>query len=94
MKVRGGAIASQRQVALQLTGRDASAGPPDQCHGPGVCNPATGAWAQGGAIYGPNGGAGAFSAYNPSTGSYAHGSAVWGPDGASGNASCTAVCEY
>ena len=47
----------------------------------------TGAWAHGGAIYGPNGGAGAFSAYNPTTGSYAHGSAVWGPDGASGNAS-------
>ena len=50
-------------------------------------NPQTGAWAQGGAIYGPNGGAGAFSAYNPSTGSYAHGSAAWGPDGAAGQAS-------
>jgi hypothetical protein len=50
-------------------------------------NSATGAWAQGGAIYGPYGGAGAASAYNPTTGSYAHGSAVWGPDGASGNAS-------
>jgi hypothetical protein len=40
-------------------------------------NPATGAWARGGAVYGPYGGAGAFSAYNPSTGSYARGSASW-----------------
>jgi len=50
-------------------------------------NPTTGSWARGGAIYGPNGGIGAFLAYNPSAGSYAHGSAVRGPDGASGNAS-------
>ena len=50
-------------------------------------NSTTGAWARGGAVYGPYGGAGAFSAYNASTGSYAHGSAVWGPDGAAGNAS-------
>ena len=37
----------------------------------------TGASGAGGAIYGPNGGAGAFSYYNPSNGSYAHGSAAW-----------------
>jgi hypothetical protein len=47
----------------------------------GAYNPATGAWAHGAAVYGPYGGAGAWSAYNPATGTYAHGSAVWGPDG-------------
>ena len=50
-------------------------------------NTATGAWVRGGAVYGPYGGAGAWSAYNPSTGSYAHGSAAWGPNGGSANAS-------
>lgn len=40
-------------------------------------NSTTGAWAHGGAVYGPYGGAAGFSAYNPSTGSYARGSASW-----------------
>ncbi|HEY5301988.1 MAG TPA: hypothetical protein VIJ55_15030 [Acetobacteraceae bacterium] len=50
-------------------------------------NTASGAWVRGGAVYGPNGGAGAWSAYNPSTGSYAHGSAAWGNGSGSANAS-------
>ena len=49
-------------------------------------NSATGAWARGGAVYGPYGGVGAASVYNPATGSYAHGSAAWGPGGGSANA--------
>ena len=49
-------------------------------------SPATGAWARGGAVYGPNGGVAGFNAYNPSTGSYAHGSASWGAYGGSANA--------
>jgi hypothetical protein len=50
-------------------------------------NTATGTWARGGAVYGPYGGAGAFSAYNPATGTYAHGAATWGPYGGSAHAS-------
>jgi hypothetical protein len=46
-------------------------------------NSASGTWARGGTVYGPYGGAGAWSAYNPQTGAYAHGSAVWGPNGGS-----------
>ena len=45
------------------------------------------AWAHGAAVYGPYGGAGAWSAYNPTTGTYAHGSAAWGPNGGTANAS-------
>jgi hypothetical protein len=48
---------------------------------------ATGTWTRGGAVYGPYGGAGAFSAYNPATGAYAHGTAAWGPYGGSAHAS-------
>ncbi len=48
-------------------------------------NAATGAWAQGGAIYGPYGGAAkAGYAYNPNTGAYAQGGAVYGPYGGAG----------
>jgi hypothetical protein len=48
-------------------------------------NPATGAWARGGAIYGPYGGvAKAGTAYNPATGAWAHGGAVYGPNGGAG----------
>jgi hypothetical protein len=50
-------------------------------------NSATGAWARGGTVYGPYGGAGAFSAYNPSTGSYARGSASWSNGYGTANAS-------
>lgn len=50
-------------------------------------NPATGGWARGGTVYGPYGGAGAFSAYNPSTGSYARGSAAWSYGSGTANAS-------
>ncbi|MBN9121318.1 MAG: hypothetical protein J0I06_19560 [Planctomycetes bacterium] len=41
----------------------------------------------GGEVYGPYGGAGAWSAYNPATGTYAHGSAAWGPNGGTASAS-------
>ena len=48
-------------------------------------NAATGAWAQGGAIYGPYGGAAkAGYAYNPNTGAWAQGGAVYGPYGGAG----------
>ena len=48
-------------------------------------NSATGAWARGGAIYGPYGGvAKAGTAYNPATGAWAHGGAVYGPYGGAG----------
>ncbi len=48
-------------------------------------NAATGAWAQGGAIYGPyGGGARAGYAYNPNTGAYAQGGAIYGPNGGAG----------
>ncbi len=48
-------------------------------------NSATGAWAQGGAIYGPyGGGARAGYAYNPNTGAWAQGGAIYGPNGGAG----------
>jgi hypothetical protein len=47
-------------------------------------NSATGAWARGGAVYGPYGGARAGTAYNPETGAYAHGASVYGPYGGAG----------
>ncbi len=48
-------------------------------------NPATGAWAQGGAIYGPWGGvAKGGSYYNPTTGTYARGGEIYGPNGGAG----------
>jgi hypothetical protein len=51
-------------------------------------NAATGAWAQGGAIYGPYGGAAkAGYAYNPNTGAWAQGGAIYGPYGGAGAAS-------
>ncbi len=47
-------------------------------------NPATGAWARGGAVYGPYGGARAGAVYNPATGGWARGAAVYGPYGGAG----------
>ncbi|MCC6196883.1 MAG: hypothetical protein IT518_20715 [Burkholderiales bacterium] len=48
-------------------------------------NSATGAWAQGGAIYGPYGGAAkAGYGYNPTTGAWAQGGAIYGPYGGAG----------
>jgi hypothetical protein len=47
-------------------------------------NPATGAWARGGAVYGPYYGARGGTAYNPSTGAWARGGAVYGPYGGAG----------
>ena len=47
-------------------------------------NPATGAWARGGAVYGPYYGARGGSAYNPATGAYARGGSVYGPYGGAG----------
>src|SRR4030095_12075736 len=48
-------------------------------------NPATGAWARGGAIYGPYGGVvKGGTAYNPATGGWARGGAVYGPKGGAG----------
>ena len=47
-------------------------------------NSATGAWAHGGAIYGPYYGARGGSAYNPTTGAYARGGSVYGPYGGAG----------
>lgn len=44
-------------------------------------NTATGAWARGGAIYGPWYGARGGSAYNPQTGAWARGGSVYGPYG-------------
>jgi hypothetical protein len=47
-------------------------------------NTATGAWARGGAIYGPWYGARGGSAYNPQTGAWARGGSVYGPYGGAG----------
>lgn len=47
-------------------------------------NSTTGAWARGGAVYGPYGGAAAGAAYNPATGAYARGGEVYGPYGGAG----------
>ncbi|HEX3995108.1 MAG TPA: hypothetical protein VHX39_28370 [Acetobacteraceae bacterium] len=48
-------------------------------------NSNTGAWARGGAVYGPNGGvARGGTYYNPTTGAYAAGGAVYGPNGGAG----------
>jgi hypothetical protein len=47
-------------------------------------NSATGAWARGGAIYGPYYGARGGTAYNPTTGAWAQGGAVYGPYGGAG----------
>jgi hypothetical protein len=48
-------------------------------------NPAVGAWARGGTVYGPYGGAvTAGRAYNPATGAWARGGAVYGPYGGAG----------
>ncbi|TCI00448.1 hypothetical protein EJV46_07395 [Roseococcus sp. SYP-B2431] len=47
-------------------------------------NPANGAWARGGAVYGPYGGARGGTAYNPATGAYATGGSVYGPYGGAG----------
>ena len=47
-------------------------------------NPATGAWAHGGAIYGPYYGARGGTAYNPTSGGWARGGSVYGPYGGAG----------
>ena len=48
-------------------------------------NAATGAWARGGAIYGPYGGVvKGGTAYNPATGAWAQGGAIYGPNGGAG----------
>ncbi len=47
-------------------------------------NPAAGAWARGGTVYGPYGGASGGRYYNPSTGAYAQGGSVYGPYGGAG----------
>ncbi len=47
-------------------------------------NPATGAWAHGGSIYGPYYGAAGGRYYNPTTGGWARGAAVYGPYGGAG----------
>lgn len=47
-------------------------------------NSATGAWAHGGAIYGPYYGARGGTAYNPQTGAWARGGSVYGPYGGAG----------
>jgi hypothetical protein len=47
-------------------------------------NPANGAWARGGAVYGPYGAAKGGAYYNPTTGGYARGGAVYGPYGGAG----------
>jgi len=48
-------------------------------------NPSTGAWARGGAIYGPAGGvAKGATYYNPTTGAWAQGGAIYGPNGGAG----------
>ena len=48
-------------------------------------NSNTGAWARGGTVYGPYGGAATYgSYYNPNTGAWAHGAAVYGPNGGAG----------
>ena len=51
----------------------------------GLVQPGTGAWARGGTIYGPYGGAATGgSYYNPNTGAWAHGGAIYGPNGGAG----------
>lgn len=47
-------------------------------------NPANGAWARGGTIYGPYGAVSGASYYNPNNGAWAHGAAVYGPNGGAG----------
>ncbi len=48
-------------------------------------NPASGAWARGGTIYGPYGGVATGGRYyNPNTGAWARGGAVYGPNGGAG----------
>lgn len=47
-------------------------------------NPATGAWARGGTIYGPYAAASGARYYNPATGAWAHGGAIYGPYGGAG----------
>jgi hypothetical protein len=47
-------------------------------------NPASGAWARGGSVYGPYYGASAGRYYNPTTGGWAQGAAVYGPYGGAG----------
>jgi hypothetical protein len=48
-------------------------------------NANTGAWARGGTVYGPYGGAAKYGTYyNPTTGAWAHGAAVYGPNGGAG----------
>lgn len=47
-------------------------------------NPAAGAWARGGAAYGPYYGAAAGAAYDPATGGWTRGAAVYGPYGGAG----------
>jgi hypothetical protein len=48
-------------------------------------NPSTGAWARGGTVYGPYGGAATGGRYyNPSTGAWAQGGAIYGPNGGAG----------
>ncbi len=47
-------------------------------------NSATGAWARGGAVYGPYGAARGGAAYNPATGAWARGGAIYGPYGGAG----------
>ncbi len=47
-------------------------------------NPSNGAWARGGAVYGPYYGASGGSYYNPATGAYARGGSVYGPYGGAG----------
>lgn len=47
-------------------------------------NPATGAWARGGTIYGPYATATGGRYYNPTTGAWARGGAVYGPNGGAG----------
>ncbi len=47
-------------------------------------NPATGAWARGGTVWGPYGAATAGRYYNPATGGWARGAAVYGPYGGAG----------
>jgi hypothetical protein len=47
-------------------------------------NPATGAWARGGGVYGPTYGASRGAAYNPTTGAWGTGGSVYGPYGGAG----------
>ncbi len=47
-------------------------------------NPATGAWARGGGVYGPYYGASRGAAYNPATGAWGRGGSVYGPYGGAG----------